>query len=71
MWGTSRGGVGGEVLQTMELDRGGFAWALGGADRTTLFITATEWKGPARMFDGPTSGQVLTVKAPAPGVEFR
>jgi sugar lactone lactonase YvrE len=61
---------GGEVLQTIELDRGGFACALGGVDRTTLFITATEWNGPAQMFEGPPSGQVLTVKAPAPGVGY-
>jgi sugar lactone lactonase YvrE len=61
---------GGEVLQTIELDRGGFACALGGADRTTLFITATEWKGPEHMFDGPPSGQVLSVQAPAPGVGY-
>jgi sugar lactone lactonase YvrE len=61
---------GGEVLQTIELDRGGFACALGGVDRTTLFITATEWNGPAHMFDGPPSGQVLIVTAPAPGVGY-
>ena len=61
---------GGEVLQTIELDRGAFACALGGAERTTLFITATEWKGPAHMFDGPPSGQVLTVQAPAPGAGY-
>lgn len=61
---------GGEVLQTIELDRGGFACALGGADRTTLFITAAEWRGPTRMFDGPPTGQVLIVPAPAPGVRY-
>jgi sugar lactone lactonase YvrE len=56
---------GGEVLQTVELDRGCFACALGGADRRTLFMMATEWNGPANMFDGPRTGQVLTVEAPA------
>jgi sugar lactone lactonase YvrE len=61
---------GGDVLQTIELDRGAFACALGGSERATLFITATEWKGPAHMFDGPPSGQVLTVEAPAPGVGY-
>jgi len=59
---------GGEVLETIELDRGCFACALGGADRSTLFMMATEWSGPANMFDGPRTGQVLTVEAPAPGV---
>ena len=58
---------GGEVLQTIELDRGCFACALGGADRTTLFMMATEWRGPANMFDGPRTGQVLTAEAPAAG----
>jgi sugar lactone lactonase YvrE len=58
---------GGEVLQTIELDRGCFACALGGPDRRTLFMMATEWSGPENMFDGPRTGQVLSVEAPAPG----
>ena len=58
---------GGEILTTVELDRGCFACALGGFDRTTLFVTANEWKGPAKMFDGPPSGQVVIVDAPAAG----
>ena len=59
---------GGEVLQTVDLNRGCFACALGGADRTTLFMMATEWNGPANMFKGSATGQVLSVPAPAPGV---
>src|SRR3984893_9507760 len=59
---------GGEVLQTIELDRGCFACALGGADRRTLFMIATEWNGPEKMFSEPRTGQVLTARAPAPGV---
>ena len=58
---------GGDVLQTIELERGCFACALGGPDRSTLFMMATEWSGPANMFEGPRTGQVLTVRAPAPG----
>ena len=58
---------GGEVLETIELDRGCFACALGGPDRRTLFMMATEWKGPEGMFAGPRTGQVLTAQAPAPG----
>jgi sugar lactone lactonase YvrE len=58
---------GGEVLATVELDRACFACALGGADRRTLFVTATEWNGPERMFQGPPSGRVVMVDAPAPG----
>src|SRR6516164_9450873 len=59
---------GGEVLQTINLDRGCFACMLGGTDRRTLLVVATEWRGPAGMTDGRRTGQVLTVKAPAPGV---
>jgi sugar lactone lactonase YvrE len=59
---------GGEVLQTINLDRGCFACMLGGTDRRTLLLVATEWRGPAGMTDGRRTGQVLTVKAPAPGV---
>lgn len=58
---------GGEVLQTVDLDRGGFACALGGPDRTTLFIMATEWNGPQGMFQEPRTGQVLTTQVTAPG----
>jgi sugar lactone lactonase YvrE len=59
---------GGEVLQTIHLDRGCFACTLGGRDRRTLFLMANEWLGPANMAEGSRSGQVLTVEAPAPGV---
>jgi sugar lactone lactonase YvrE len=59
---------GGEVLQTVELDRGCFACALGGANRSTLFMMATEWRGPRNMFQGPPTGKVLSIEAPAPGV---
>jgi sugar lactone lactonase YvrE len=61
---------GGEVLQMIELDRGCFACALGGAERRTLFMMANEWSGPENMFKGPRSGQVLSVEAPAPGVPW-
>lgn len=59
---------GGEVLWTIELDRGCFACALGGVDRSTLFMMVTEWHGPAAMFAQPHTGEVLTAPAPAPGV---
>jgi sugar lactone lactonase YvrE len=58
---------GGAVLQTVEVDRACFACMLGGADGKTLFVLAAEWLGPAKMFEGPPSGQVLTLRAPAPG----
>jgi sugar lactone lactonase YvrE len=58
---------GGEVLQTIELDRGCFACMLGGVDRRTLFMVTTEWSGTENMGDGARTGQVLTADAPAPG----
>ncbi len=58
---------GGEVLETIELDRGCFACMLGGVDDRTLFMVATEWSGTANMGEGRRTGQVLAVDAPAPG----
>jgi sugar lactone lactonase YvrE len=59
---------GGKVLQTVTLDRGGFACALGGPDGTTLFMVAAEWRG---MTDSemvtPGTGQVLTTQVDVPG----
>ncbi|MBJ7330394.1 MAG: SMP-30/gluconolactonase/LRE family protein [Solirubrobacteraceae bacterium] len=57
---------GGEVLDTVELDRGGFACMLGGDDGRTLFMLAAEWGGPDALQNGERSGQVVTVRAPAP-----
>ncbi len=58
---------GGEVLQRIDLDRGCFACMLGGVDRRTLFLVATEWRGTEHMAEGARTGQMLTAKAPAPG----
>jgi sugar lactone lactonase YvrE len=59
---------GGTVLQTVDLDRGGFACALGGPNRTTLFIVAAEWRGmTASQMVPPGSGQVLAVDVDVPG----
>jgi sugar lactone lactonase YvrE len=57
---------GGEVLQTIDFDRGCFACMLGGADRRTLFVVAREWHG-VDVGKGMGTGQVLTVGAPAAG----
>jgi sugar lactone lactonase YvrE len=59
---------GGGVLQTIRLDRGCFSCALGGPDRTTLFMVATQWRGTERMTDESRTGQLLTARAPAAGV---
>jgi len=59
---------GGAVLQTVELDRGGFACALGGAERTTLFIVAADWRGMTKgQLVRPGSGQVLAIDVEVPG----
>jgi len=59
---------GGAVLQTIRLDRGCFSCALGGTDRTTLFMVATQWRGTERMTDKSRTGQLLTARAAAAGV---
>ena len=59
---------GGTVLQTVELDRGGFACMLGGPDRTTLFIVAAQWRGMTESeMVSPGSGQVLATQVDVPG----
>ncbi len=61
---------GGEVLGSIDLDRGGFACMLGGANGTTLFIVAAEWHGFDRMADAGKTGLVVTAQAPAPSAGF-
>jgi sugar lactone lactonase YvrE len=59
---------GGEVLETIELDRGCFACMLGGPDGQTLFILAAEWRGFEQAAEAiaDRTGQVLIADAPAP-----
>ena len=60
--------AGGIMLQTVDLDRGGFACALGGPEGTTLFIVAAEWRGMTESeMVPPGSGQVLTIDVEVPG----
>jgi sugar lactone lactonase YvrE len=60
---------GGEVLQTVDVDRGCFACMLGGTANRTLFLIAAEWRGMDKIPEvaRARTGQVLTIKAPAPG----
>jgi sugar lactone lactonase YvrE len=58
---------GGEVLDTVTLDRGCFACMLGGDDRRTLCITAAEWGGSEGIGDGDPTGQVVAVEVEVPG----
>jgi sugar lactone lactonase YvrE len=57
-----RGGEGGQVLQTIDADRGCFACTLGGADGRTLYIVTAQWPNDFRT---PT-GQVLAVQVTVP-----
>ncbi|MFL6119815.1 SMP-30/gluconolactonase/LRE family protein [Actinophytocola sp.] len=51
--------AGGEVLRTVQLDRGGFDCVVGGG---TLYVAAAEWRGMAEdEMVTPGSGQVLSV----------
>jgi len=56
---------GGQVLDTVELDRACFACMLGGDDGRTLFMNVAEWTGPDGVFKEPRTGQVLAAEAPA------
>jgi sugar lactone lactonase YvrE len=60
---------GGEVADTVSVDRGCFACMLGGEDGRTLFIAAAEWHGmELAMREGPgTTGRLLAASGqPAP-----
>jgi sugar lactone lactonase YvrE len=63
---------GGNVLNTIPLDRAGFACTLGGEDGRTLFMLAADWRmqdgfedNIERLLTGPETGQVLVAQAPA------
>ena len=60
---------GGEVLQTVDADRGCFACMRGGADGRTLFMLAAEWRGMEHLAGAAAerTGKVLAAEAPAPG----
>jgi sugar lactone lactonase YvrE len=60
---------GGEILQTVSLDRGCFACMLGGPEGRTLFIVANQWGGGAAtaMASPARAGQVVTIDVDVPG----
>jgi sugar lactone lactonase YvrE len=59
---------GGEVRQVIELDRGGFACALGGPDGKTLFTVAARWQSMTGSEPvEPGSGVVLVTPVEVPG----
>jgi sugar lactone lactonase YvrE len=58
---------GGEVLDTVVVDGGCFACALGGPGRRTLFLMVAPWPPAGGTGGGARGGRILTVEAPAPG----
>jgi sugar lactone lactonase YvrE len=58
---------GGEVLQTVNVDRGCFACMLGGKNRKTLYILAAEWRGFEKMTDDSRTGRVLSIEVAVQG----
>jgi sugar lactone lactonase YvrE len=58
---------GGRVLETVPLDRGGFACVLGGPDRRTLFVTAAQWRPDLPELVPAGSGQVCATPVAVPG----
>jgi len=55
---------GGEVMATVDLDRGAFACALSRGDDPLLFVVGQNWGGPE---SSEPSGRVVAFPAPAPG----
>ena len=58
---------GGRVLESVPLDRGGFACVLGGPDRRTLFVTAAQWRPDLPELVPAGSGQVCAAPVAVPG----
>ncbi len=59
---------GGEVLDTVDLDRGGFACMLGGAGSPALYVVTAVWPGAAGLMTHTEwDGQVLRTPVDVPG----
>jgi sugar lactone lactonase YvrE len=59
---------GGEVLRTVDLDRGGFACMLGGTDSASLYAVAAVWPGIAGLMSHTEwDGQVVRIPVDVPG----
>jgi sugar lactone lactonase YvrE len=59
---------GGEVLATVESDRGAFACALSRDGDPKLYVVGQDWGGPGAV--GGATGQVAVFPAPAPGAGY-
>lgn len=60
---------GGQILQSIGLDRGCFACALGGEDKKTLFMMTMQWGGTSGIGHGERTGQVVTAQVAVPGIK--
>ncbi|HEU4330064.1 MAG TPA: SMP-30/gluconolactonase/LRE family protein [Lapillicoccus sp.] len=58
---------GGQVLQTVELGRGGFACVLGGPERRTLYAVTNEWGPEGPVGDHNSTVVALEVDVPGAG----
>jgi sugar lactone lactonase YvrE len=59
---------GGRVLETIDLDRGGFACMAGGDSSTALYVVAAVWPGAAGLMTHTDwDGQVLRFPTGVPG----
>lgn len=56
----------GRILETIEVDRGAFACALGGPEGRTLCVVTAEWRTMTELVTA-SSGQVLTFEVDVPG----
>lgn len=56
----------GEVLETVDLDRGAFSCMLGGPDGTTLYMLSAQWRGFEHMLSPERTGLVSTVEVSVP-----
>jgi sugar lactone lactonase YvrE len=57
---------GGQVMQTVDIDRGAFACMLGGTDGTSLYIAAAVWHGMDAIAEGGRTGQLLVERVDVP-----
>ena len=55
---------GGEVLATVDLDRGAFACTLSRGEDPRLFVAGQAWGGPGTT---PPTGRVVAFPTPVPG----
>jgi sugar lactone lactonase YvrE len=61
---------GGEVLQTIPVDRFCFSCALGGADGRTLFINANDWTGQIITADSAPTGRLYAARVDVPAARL-